>query len=491
MNLDRYFIVGGLLFGVVFLSLFTAPFIAAVLIPAVVAGVFLLGNPRFFLFIYLVIMSIYPLMRVAAPIAPVRYLNELMGIILYMLFFGHLAMRKLDLTPLKKLSPLFVAMGIWFLFTWLLNRSPIKTGLQTAFTYFSFIPFVLLSINFFKPRDFKPFVFGTIWFFWINFALNTAWQLGINPLPNYAITIWQETGGHSSGWIDYATGTFGSQTTMSYFCVLLLFLLFALKLKKPDLFNKRDQKIFTIAIVGLFVQLYLTFTNHAYIYFAVAFIPFAAISGLWKKWQAVLGVVAGIMVIIIAFSLSEQLQTHFSKEQLRYRKEKLAYSAKVQLFNDLLVKNATDYQTEWLFGVGPGNGMGSFGKENLSPFALRMLLPYYQRTGNAMRDMQMTSVTGSTASAIFTLWGDFGLIGFLLFLGIYFRLFFILLQQIRCKNTNLNALSLGILGGLFMFFLINITLDVISITGIVCWIWCLVAFLLILKDKERNIINAK
>jgi len=481
MRIERGVIVFLLLAAVGVLSFFIPPFYAAMLIPCAAIGVFFLGNTRAFLLVYVMVMGVYPLLKDVIRSTPVGYLNEFMGLILFGMFFGQVAFRKLDFSCVKKWKFGFGLFAGWFFLMWLFNLSPPKPMLQTLFLYLSFIPFYILSVNFLSRRDLPLVLAGTVAFFWLNFALNMGWRLGVNPLYNAALMVGGL--GLGSGMFDAAKGTFSSQTIMAYFCVMLIFIFGAIQVKRWRVFGRWTSWVMIPTLIALFVQLYLTYTNHAYLYAVLAAIPFVFLSKLWKSGKAMAGFAVVVLAVLLTFSFSEELKDQFSQEKMDYRQKKLAYSAKVLLFNDLLVKNRRDNPSEWMFGVGPGNGMGDIGKDSLSPFALRMLLPYYQSAD--AESAQMSSILGNTHSAIFFLWGDFGLVGFFLFLMIYFRLVMLILKKNRATNAATSALSIGLLGAVSMLLLTNITFDVFAMTGVTCWLWMLAA-LISLPDEEAS-----
>lgn len=477
MKAERFFIIFLVIAAAIVASFFMSPIYAAMLIPALTFGIILLGHPRTFLFVYLSVMSIYPLLRENFQIGPVKYLNELMGAVLFGMFLLHLCYRQLDFSRIKKWTVFaFIFLG-YVAFTWLFNRGVIQGAVQCLFSYLSIIPLYILCVNYLKRSDFYVLLWGSLWFFWFNFILNIGWFLRINPLVNYHLSI--------NNMVDVARGTFGACNYVAYFCCMFFFLLISV-LSNGALAEKKRLRVWTIiTLPAVLVQLYLTYTNHAYMFFAIAFILYAVVSGLWKKWQSwgVLALLIG--AIIAAFVFSEEIQTQFTKERLNERYGSLVYSAKVQLLNDLLVKNLQENPLEWVIGVGPGNGMGGIGKANLTPFALRMLLNYYQAFD--IRAMQMTSITGTTTSAILTLWGDFGLIGFILYCMLYTRLFKVCFRVAKHDGGNAQekAIAQFLVGALVLFALVNVVVDVLFHVALTHWLWVWLA-LLNLSDKPEK-----
>lgn len=101
--------------------------------------------------------------------------------------------------------------------------------------------------------------------------------------------------------------------------------------------------------------------------------------------------------------------------------------------------------------------------------------------------MQMTSITGNTTSAVFTMWSDFGLVGFVLFCGLYAWLF---LQNtgaaVRRIKEPEGVVSEFMFGALIMFVIVNIVLDVMGTTGVICWIWLFAALLTLPKEAGEE-----
>jgi len=481
MKFERYFIVFLILAAVGGLSFFVPPFYAAFLIPAASFGVLLLGNPRLFIYTYLGVMGVYPLLKTIIPIAPVKYLNELMVLLLLCLFLGNLAFRRFDFRAIKKWKFGFGLMVGYALLTWLLNRGGLKATAQGLFLYFSFIPLYILSVKFLTRRDLKVMLFGSIGFFWVNFALNFGWWLGINPLYNAPLA----NAAYGSGILDASQGTLGTCTFVAYFCMMLFFILLTFRIKGMDVLGRCHRAIIDATIIAIFFQLYITYTNHAYIYFALAFIPYAVVSGLWKKWQTYAGVLAVAVVVMITLSTSEQWKAQFSQENIRDRRERLVHGAKVQLFNDLMVKNRRNYPYEWMFGVGPGNGMGTVGADNRTSFAYKMLLPYYTST-DMQGGLQMSSVTGSTQSVILTIWGDFGVVGFIIFLMIYIRVFMQALCLSLSEATETQCLAKGMIGALTILFLASIMIDTMQVSFLTDWVWVLAALLSLPEEESKK-----
>jgi len=482
MKFDKYIIVAFVVIIAIGVSLVLSPIEGAAVIPILSFGFILMGRPRILLFLYIGFLSVQPILQNFGSTV-IKRTDDLLAALMWGLFFSLLALRKINMDRIKKWWKFALMMIVYAAISFLLNRGTVRGAWQCVAIYLTFIPFFALIANYLRPSDFKPLLIATILFFFLNVILNIGWLLHINPIPNHAWIFIAEHG-YGSGYMDASVGTFRSCAWVAYFCVFLLFLLFSLY-RNIDLVGKKWKKRIFIVLIVLFIQLFGTFTNHAYFFFALAFIPFALLSKSWKVWHFILLSVVAIIGFNILIAVSEPFEKVFSNENLAYRYEMLNKSAKVQLFNDLLVENAKNNSIEWAVGVGPGNGMGPLGKSNLTPFALKMLLSYYQSTD--IRSMQMNSITGNTNSAVLTLWGDFGLTGTLFFITLYGIAFKKALTVVHSPTSSLQKriIAEALTGILPFFALINITDDILYSVFLTAFIWLLIAFLY-LPDKEER-----
>ncbi len=475
MKFEQYLLVSLLIAATVALSFFFPPFIAAVLIPAVSFGAILIGNPRAVLFSYLGVASIYPYLAYASSSPLIKHVDEVMSVVIFSVFFGHLVFRRIELRDAKKFARIALMMFFYAVLTWLINRGSLRAATQCVMTYFVFIPFYFLSLKYLKKGDFKVLWVGTVIFFWVNFAMNQGWRLGINPLYNHM----------PRTEVDLEIGTLGGCNIVAYFCAMFFFLLISTLRNKQALPGKWT-RVIILTLVAVLVQLHGSYSNHAYMLFGIAIIIYLLITGLWKRWQALVLAGAAAGVIFVALAFSEQIQHQFSKENILYRSENFSKGAKAQLLNALLIENQKDNPFLWVLGAGPGNGIGDVGKDNLSPLALKMLLPIYMSTEMEMENtMQMTSISGNTTSAVLTLWSDFGLVGFLIFTSFYVWLFGQACKRFRQKEADpQNRLIAEFLVGALSFYMIqNILIDTLGAEAFPVWIWAWAALLNLPEEK--------
>ena len=477
MKFDKYIIVAFVVIISIGVSFFLSPIEGAAVIPILSFGFILMGRPRILIFIYVGFLSVQPILQNLGGTV-LKRTDDLLAALMWGLFFSLLALRKINMNRIKKWWKFALMMIVYAIVSFLFNRGTTQGAWQCFAIYLTFIPFFALISNYLRPSDFKPLLIGTILFFFLNVSLNAGWFLGINPLYNYHLSV--------GNMVDVARGTLESCARVAYFCTFLFFLLVSIY-RNIDLVGKKWKKIILLIMPILFLQLFATFTNHAYLFFALAFIPFSLLSGTGKKWHFILLGVVAIIGFNILIATNAYWKEQFYTEMLTYRYEKLNKSAKVQLFNDVLIENAKDNSIEWVAGVGPGNGMGPVGKLNVTPFALKMLLNYYQ-SADREETRQMQSITGNTRSVILTLWGDFGLIGFLIFISIYGVAIKKCFSVIRSPTSSLQkrVIAEALIGILAMFTMISIVEDLLYNAIFPIWIWLLIAFLYIPDEIEEK-----
>ena len=480
MNSDRYFIVAALLLSVVVLCFFIPVYYAFAAIPVFVVLVIMMGNPRGIYWSYFLISLIYPLLRSNFS-SLVRPLDKIVGVALFLVLFGELTFRRLPLSKFGAFFRIAFLLSIYAVVSFLFNRGSIRGYAQATLLYFSFIPFFIIGHRFLKERDIFIFIKGAIWLVWISALLNLGWRLGINPLENYHLSTWNL--------VDAWRGLFTACNFYAYFCSFAILFFASILSRNTHQLSRRLRGAIYVTILVLFLELFFTYTNHAYAILIVAFVPYVFLSGLWKKGQMILLTVTLLIAISFSFLFSEQIQQQFTSENLSFRVERLHYSAKVQLYEKVFIKNFEENPSEWFFGVGVGNGVGTVGKENLTEYALRMLIEFYQRDGRTQREeTQMTSISGSTDAGYITLWGDLGLLGSLLYLGMYIWLFIRCLFVIREKNLFPLRRSIAefLMFALVYLFLLNFLIDIFGKPFFAAMVWGLGAWLLGSASQEES-----
>ena len=480
MNMDRYIIVAGLLFIALGLCFFVPVYYAFAIIPVLALMAMLIGSPRAVLLSYMAVILVYPILYENIPHPFIKQIDKFVGFALFAVLMGQLAFRSIVFENRDFFVKLSLTMLGYIVAVWLLNRGALRSFVQSFLVYFSFIPLFLIGRKYLKKEDFILFVKVGIGVLWISFVLNMGWRLGVSPVANKSLD-------NISGYVDFYKGIFPLCNWYAYYCsILFIFLISVLSSKKLDL-SRGLKSCLLLSIPILLFELYSTYTNHAYILLGGALIPFLFITGLWKKWYVGFGVVFLVLLILVTYSTSEELQVQFNKENFIFRYEKLAYSAKVQLYDKVFVQNI-DHPGEWVFGVGPGNGVGIYGKDNQSDYALRMLLEFYQRGDiRYQSEIQINSITGNTDAGYLSLWGDYGLLGTPLYLGMYMWLLFFCFRVLREKESDVvrRVIAQFLIGAITYILLLNFLIDSFVLPIWACIIWGMAALLFVPDNSVK------
>ena len=439
---------------------------AVALIPAMTAGIILIDNPRRYLFWYLFLLGVFPVLQRILPMGLGVHLDELIGGAIIFLFMMGLVFRKLGVRT--SYQTLFQLLMGWSIVSMAFNQSPIVNFLRYLLSFGLFIPIYILAKTYMKMDDLTSFVKGAIVIFWINFVLNLGWYLGINPIHNEMIAI--------GSYVDMAMGTFNGCNYVAYFCSMLAYFLICIIHFRVG--NKYFRRAAKATLIAIFVQLYFTYTNHAIVLFVVAGVPVLFLSGILKRWGLLLLVVGMGFGVGVLMRSDTQLSEQLNSENLRMRKELLHQSAKVIIYEDLTVKALHDNPQEWIMGGGPGYGIGPIAKDSLSPMALRYLLKFYAAFGADQRKMQMTSITGSTSSAILSVWSDVGAVGS----ALYFLPFFMMMVQsfimaTRVRSPERKAFYIGLFSSVIYLFIICVLIDILHMKFFSYSLWAIFGIL--------------
>ncbi len=436
---------------------------AVALIPALTAGIILIDKPRRYILFYLFMLGVFPLLQRILPMGLGTHLDELIGGAIMFLFAMGLVFRKFGVRT--SYQALFFCLMAWCVGSVAFNQSSIVGFLRFLLAYGLFFPVYLLAKTYMKLEDIIGIMKGGIVIFWINALLNLGWHLGINPIFNEFV-----------GTVDFAIGTLNGCNFVAYFCSMLAYFLIGIISFKIG--SKRFRAVVKVTLLAIFAQLYFAYTNHAIVLFVAAGIPLLILTKIWKGARSVIVLFVAVLGVVILMQGETELAQQLNPESLRMRKERLRDSAKVLIYNDLIVNAIHDNPQEWLMGAGPGYGIGPIGKDNVSPMAMRYLLQYFGAFGSDQRKMQFTSITGNANSAILTIWSDIGMAGS----ALYFLPFFMMMMQAlvmarNAKSPERKAFAIGLLSSTLFLLVMCILIDLLHIKFFSYALWTIFGIL--------------
>lgn len=455
-------------------SLFFPPFAVWAGIMMALFGIILLGHPRHLLFFFWLWVAVQPLVIQISENFVIQYAEESLLVALTAIFVTDYIQRR---TEVRGISWIFkIATGLLgiALASWLMNRSSIVGFANFVVTYLSFPVVFYAAYTTLDRRHWRYLVGSIVGLMLIQFALNIGWRLGVNPLPND----WKGT----INIADMAQGTFASSAMVAYFMVCTIFFLFsAFRLSK----KYRSWILLLLGIAG--VQLYMTYTNHSYIFF-ILFLPiYLALTKASVRMR--LGFVGLALLVALLFALlsakdtyrsfefggKSQLAENFDRQNLEYRWDRFVQGPKIELISRIAVQNATKKPYLWLLGNGPGNGLSAIGMTRSSAFAWEYLGEFVSNT-DLFKGKQMTSISGSFYSGILSIWSELGVGGYLLYMAFYIYLLLhvsVMLARAKYPDPFQLMLAEGFVMAALLFLLCSFLGDVFYLryfgSGLCIW----------------------
>lgn len=476
------FIIGCGLIG----SMFFPPFVVWGVITMALFGAILIGHPQHVLFFFWVWASFRPLIRQMVNNLIVKSSDDLFLAATVGICFAGYVRRRTDTSRIAGIFKILTALLGVTLASFLVNRSPILNTINFIIAYLAF-PFVFYVAYTTLDRRHWRYLFGfAIGLMLIQFALNVGWRLGVNPLPN----TWRGT----SNAYDMAQGTFGTSAYVAYFMVAVIFLLFsALRLG-----NKYKPWIILLLIVTTF-QFYMTYTNHAYGFFAVLLPVYLVIAKQSMKVR--IASVAIIALGIMAFSflaawdnsregLDASVNAQLTMENIEFRWDKFLHGPKIELITRIAVQNATRDPLLWLLGHGPGSGLSAIGMKRGSDFAWEYLGAFVANSSQ-FDEAGMSSISGSFYSGILSIWSELGVLGYVLYTGQYIYLFLHVVLRLRknqYRDVFQRMLAEGFVMALLTFLLGNFLQDIFWVSYFAggLWIWAAMVWDPVAEEEEEK-----
>jgi hypothetical protein len=465
-------------------SMFFPPFAVWGGITMAMFGAILLGNPRRILFFFWLWASFQSLILQISNNPAIRYADELFGVLTIGICTASIVWRLADGREVRRFFKIvFALLGVIFASV-LLNQSPLPFAANFVLGYLP-LPFVFyVAYTTLGWRHWR-YVFGcAISLMLLHFTLNIGWRLGINHLPNVSL-------GNAE---DFAQGTFASCSAVAYFMIAMIFLLFsALRLGRK--FYIWIGLLLAVAVL----QLYITYTNHAYLYFVILLPVYLVVSKQPAKIR--MAAVGAVLLAVVAFSFLAAWETQtgyttisvkvmLDKKNLEHRWDRFIHGPKVELINRIAIQNTGKKPLLWLLGNGPGNGLSSIGMERGSAFAWEYLGPYVANT-ESFRAGDMTSITGNFYSGILSVWSELGAVGYLLYVGMYFYTVLRVIRRLRSdryENPLQRVLAEGLVMAMLVFLMSSLLFDVFwaKYFTVGLWIWAALVWDPVAPEGEKT-----
>lgn len=463
-------VAAGVLFSGLTLTLFTGhPVGGWLTITAFVLASLLIGYPRRLLALFVAVVILQHVLQSLHSHWLLQLSDKLTALLLLGVVIVNFIKHRGERDDLRRFNwALALFMGL-ALAGALINRvSPIQ-ALRFFLTYGSFIPAFYMAYHFLRPNeaDARRVMLAIFAIFGLQVILNLGWLAGINPLPN-----------HSAGTEDFAIGSLGLCNVVAYLTVAVIFLLFAIFHRFPDLKVK-----LLVAVGGLIatVQLVFTFTFHAFPPMA-ALLFVQMVYGI-KAMRYKLAMACLVLLFIGSYyyiKADPRLSQAFgfpaedvmTVSEFRLRWDRMWRGGKGQAYYNIFVR-ARDDMPVWLLGAGPGNFASGIGMVHRSMLAEKYV-NYIYLTYSGRREMYGGSITQHITTGVNAIYSEFGPLGLLLFYGLHGLAVVRILRLYRAgayRSPIRQALAEAFIPTMLLYLGLNLISDFHSDTFLQVGVW--------------------
>ena len=380
--------------------------------------------------------------------------------------------------------------GIWIfavsVVSLLVNKtSPVYWG-EWVITYLLPIPVLAISRTYLKDYSPARLLRIIIIFMLLQFVLNMAWHMGINPLRN------------RSAAMDLSCGTYGNTAATAYITLAAIV--------GGMCFRGASKKYLgagigtAILILLAVIQFIFTFTVHAYL-----LIPVGVLVYVFLRTQAK-GKNPGVIIyILLVFSLAFlTLVPLVSRSSMNPRSMKIAWGGieygqkawnsvwrgpKVNVIRRV-IKTARPIQLA--VGMGPNSGVSYTGMLLNNPQTIRLIGDWYY-TASGRQKLSTGSIRESLFSGIVMLISEIGFIGLFLYSAFLAYPLLHIMRHVRCSSRVSPEMQF-LIGFVVMLLLINLAVGVVwdiwRIRMLSIGIWLLLGRIWDIEDKEDVLVEA-
>lgn len=333
--------------------------------------------------------------------------DDVLILVMLAVFIGHVVIKRIK--PVPYLKVYLATIFLTFISKMYNGSSLVNMGLFILAYCAPYLVFLLMYIvhDKFLTRKIINLIIGIFLF---GVLLNIGWLVRVNPIPNIHY-----------GTIDFAKGTLGSCDNFSYFTIFMIFL--SLSFIRLEFKRRRRTKYLILLVISL-LQLYLTYTNHAYLYLIILFVVYLIVTR--QKISGYITLLSFAFFVILL--LSTVGQSRMASEMDGYQGFRLSdpvevrkrvdrfinESHKVDLFMRVVPHGYHEGTFSWLIGHGPGAGVGTVARNKPSDYTFKMLGEYYLSYSGRL-GLVGSSITQNPWSGISSLWSEVGMVGTVLF----------------------------------------------------------------------------
>jgi len=436
-------------------------------------AILLLNKPSMLLLVYWSWCAVENLIEILYSPGIFRLFDEMLTGLMVVVCVGEYILNRRFDPVIRPMSRSLVAIALLFFVSAVVNNvKPLPAG-HFASTYFSFYFVFFVAYFYLNEKHTRSYLRLILALFFLQVALNAGWQLGLNPIPNFR---W--------GTQDFAIGSFGSCDVVAYYTIFVMMFCFPLYCAARNLFSK----LCILALFGIAgLQLFITFTNHAYILLALALgLQFLMIKKQTRlKIQAVI-MLGALCLMVLALSASSLGRSYsmfgpleaLAPDNLALRFNAMISGPKGQIFRNVVFE-APQNAVMPIIGAGPGNFASSIGAQYRSVLAEQhvnyVFLDYSGRV-----QMIGSSISQVVTTGFIAIWSELGAIGFVLFFGIHIFAVHRIYDQYRkglYRMPERRILAEALVPVIPVYLLLNFMTDTFPLDLLTGGLWLCIAIL--------------
>ncbi|MFH1111421.1 MAG: hypothetical protein V1790_19815 [Planctomycetota bacterium] len=369
-------------------------------------GAMLIGHPKRVLLFYWCWATVGPYFHTLYPSMLTVWGDEMLIALMLGILLTHHIRARIHLPELRVVRRVLLGLAALILLSAFANRVPSKLVFHFCLQYMRFFLLVYYTYYFLSARDLKAVVLTIVGLFLLQFIVNMGWLFHVNPMPNWM------------GGPDFAIGSGLGANIVAYFAIAVICLAVAYIRRSA---RASQKALGVILLVVALVQLYFSFTFHAYMICAacVVFQLWLVPAPLHTRFaQAGMAGLAAVVVVALALALpgSHAVKTLLRPDFVKYRWRDMVDGPKGQSYKNSIYYLPKDLPYP-IIGGGPGNVGSMVARLNRRPLADR----YFNWVAMSVEVRELThsgSISAAPTTGLLTLWTELGPLGMLLYWGV-------------------------------------------------------------------------
>lgn len=400
-------------------------FAGLLMLPAIFLIAYFPSRPTLLLLFYWCWIILSPSIETLTDHILINFFETVLALYLFALLLAAHAIQNRSARNTAMYSAILLSLFAYMVISAVANRVPLFTFSHYLLTYHKQFIVFLFVVSYADQIEYRAVFWVLAGTYLLQLAANIAFLLGLNPLPRIMYR----------AFFDAFMGTLADCQALAYYSIACIVICYACIYGRKGIKNKVF--VFTLIVFAI-IQFYLTYTMHAYpllvgilVLQTLLFVP-RSIAGM-IKFSLVGTMLTAILILLMTYGpLADFAKLTFTPKKLEDKTLKVSRSLKSQAYYDVFM-NSRNILPHPILGGGPGNYTSCIAARHGRPLAYNFLL--YKDFGADQELLRLAkSVLGSPETGILTIWGELGLMGFILYWWLYAYAAFHVGKQVRQKK---------------------------------------------------------